>query len=153
MTREFVYTIIDEWLKDKAFYLVELDVLPASRIMVFVDGDEGVTIEDCVGLSRFIEGRLNREEHDYELNVSSAGMDRPLRHPRQFSKAIGKLVEMKLFDGKKLEGTLNEVSAEHYVIEIKQKKSNKKNPAVMDPILQTIPVSEVKEVKRAVTFS
>lgn len=153
MTKEIIEGIIAEWVEGKGFFLVELDLLPGDRIMVFIDGEAGVTIDDCVSLSRFLEHRLDREMQDFELNVSSAGMDRPLRHPRQFVKALGKQVEIRLKDGKKQTGILKEASETHYIIEPSQSKQNKKKTPqeTVNPL--TIAIADVREVRRLVTFS
>ena len=64
-----VCQIVEEWLEDKDYFLVEVTVSPDDKIVVEIDHAEGVWIEDCVELSRFIESKLNREEEDYELEV------------------------------------------------------------------------------------
>ena len=69
-----VCQIVEEWLEGKDYFLVEVTVSPDDKIVVEIDHAEGVWIEDCVDLSRFIESKLNREEEDYELEVGSAGI-------------------------------------------------------------------------------
>ena len=72
--KSIVEKLAEEWLQGKEYFLVDVTVSPDDRIVVEIDHAEGVWIEDCVELSRFIEGRLSREEEDYELEVGSAGL-------------------------------------------------------------------------------
>ena len=74
--KKTVCQIVDEWLEDKEYFLVEVIISPDDKIVVEIDHKEGVWIEDCVELSRYIESRLNREDEDYELEVGSAGINR-----------------------------------------------------------------------------
>ncbi|MBR0170813.1 MAG: ribosome assembly cofactor RimP [Bacteroidales bacterium] len=87
-------------------YLVNLKVTPDNRIYVDIDGDNGVNIDDCIELSRAVESQLDRDEEDFELNVSSAGADSPLKLTRQYVKNVGRDLEVVMFDGKEAEGTL-----------------------------------------------
>ena len=70
--RNIVSGIVGEWLEDKDYFLVDVTVSPDDKIVVEIDHAEGVWIDDCVDLSRFIESKLDREEEDYELEVGSA---------------------------------------------------------------------------------
>jgi ribosome maturation factor RimP len=87
-------------------YLVNLKVTPDNRIYIDIDGDNGVTIDDCIALSRTVENSLDRNDEDFALDVSSAGADQPLKLTRQFVKNIGRDVEVVCFDGQKIEGQL-----------------------------------------------
>ena len=83
---------------------------------VDIDGDNGVNIDDCIELSRAIEGNLNRDEEDFELNVSSAGADQPLKLTRQYRKNVGRDLEVVTLDGEKAEGVLEDASDEGIVL-------------------------------------
>ena len=72
--KNVVKTLVLEWLQGKEYFLVDVEVSPDDRIVVEIDHAEGVWIEDCVALSRFIEEHLSRDEEDYELEVGSAGL-------------------------------------------------------------------------------
>ena len=89
---------------------------PDNRIFVDIDGDNGVTIDDCIELSRAIEGNLDRDSEDFELNVSSAGADQPLKLTRQYRKNVGRDLEVVTFDGEKVTGTLEDASDDGIVI-------------------------------------
>ena len=88
--KKTVCQIVDEWLEDKEYFLVEVIISPDDKIVVEIDHKEGVWIEDCVELSRYIESRLNREDEDYELEVGSAGIGQPFKVLQQYVNHIGK---------------------------------------------------------------
>ena len=92
--KKTVCQIVDEWLEDKEYFLVEVIISPDDKIVVEIDHKEGVWIEDCVELSRYIESRLNREDEDYELEVGSAGIGQPFKVLQQYVNHIGKEVEV-----------------------------------------------------------
>ena len=78
-----VLDIVKDVLEGSDKYLVNMKITPDNRIFVDIDGDNGINIDDCIEVSRAIENNLNRDEEDFELNVSSAGADSPLKMPRQ----------------------------------------------------------------------
>ena len=77
--KNVVARIVEEWLEDKSYFLVDVNVSPDDKIVVEIDHAEGVWIDDCVELSRYIESKLSREEEDYELEVGSAGIGQPFK--------------------------------------------------------------------------
>lgn len=101
-----ILEIIHNYLEDKDIYLVEFKVKPGNRILVFLDGDQGVNIDDCAGLNRFLESKLDRSVEDFEIEVSSAGADAPIRLRRQYYRHIGRQFRFTLTDGSQLTGTL-----------------------------------------------
>ena len=103
--KNVVKSLAEEWLKDKEYFLVDVDVTPDDRIVVEIDHADGVWIEDCAELSRYIEGHLNRDEEDYELEVGSAGLGQPFKVEQQYINCIGEEVEVMPKDGKKVTGT------------------------------------------------
>ena len=107
-----IVRMVNEKLAGSDKFLVEALVKPGNRILVFLDGDHGITIGNCSEISRYIESKLNREKEDYELVVSSAGLDHPFILRRQYIKNIGKTVSLKLADGSQQGGTIEEVSEE-----------------------------------------
>ena len=92
--KNVVKTLVLEWLQGKEYFLVDVEVSPDDRIVVEIDHAEGVWIEDCVALSRFIEEHLSRDEEDYELEVGSAGLGMPFKVEQQYINCIGKEVEV-----------------------------------------------------------
>ena len=101
-----ILELVNNALEGSDKFLVNLKITPDNRIYVDIDGDNGVTIDDCIELSRAIESQLDRDAEDFELNVSSAGADQPLKMTRQYRKNIGYEVEVLTADGRKLKGIL-----------------------------------------------
>ncbi|MCU0371552.1 MAG: ribosome assembly cofactor RimP [Bacteroidales bacterium] len=128
-------------------FLVDILIKPGNRIYIFIDGDHGVTIADCVELSRCIESNLDRESEDFELNVSSSGADQPIRLPRQYLKNTGRSLQVKLSDDKTVTGKLNEVSENGIVIEIKEDKKKKISAQILH-----IDFSQILESKVILSF-
>lgn len=92
--------------KNKSLFLIDLNISEDNQIRVILDGDRGVTVEDCMSVSREIEHNLDREEHDFSLEVMSAGVSEPLTLPRQFKKNIGRNIKVKTKSDEKIEGEL-----------------------------------------------
>lgn len=114
MNQEQIKNLIDEAIAvNPALFLVEWEISPDNAIEILVDGDEGVSIEEIVRISRHVEHNLDREEFDFALNVSSAGVGNPLVLPRQFKKNTGRTLKVtRLDDGKDLEGELASANEE-----------------------------------------
>ena len=148
-----VKEIVVEWLEGKEYFLVDVDVTPDDRIVVEIDHHDGVWIEDCVELSRFIEDHLNRDEEDYELEVGSAGLGQPFKVLQQYINCIGKTVEVLDASGIKYKGTLLSVEEPNFTIltQEKQKQEGKKRPVLVD-VERTFSVNEVKYCKYLIDF-
>ncbi len=116
-----VEQIVNEWLAKTDYFLVDLSISLDDRIVVVIDHADGVWIEDCAELSRFIEDNLSREEEDYELEVGSAGLGQPFRVKRQYEIHVGKSVETQTLDGKKWQGILSKVDEDTFTIITQQK--------------------------------
>ena len=111
-----ILELVNEALAGSDKFLVNLKITPDNRIYVDIDGDNGVTIDDCIELSRAIESRLDRDEEDFALDVSSAGADQPLKLTRQMVKNIGREVEAVTFDGEKTTGVLTAADDEQVTL-------------------------------------
>lgn len=151
--KNLVRGIVEEWLEDKEYFLVDVEVTPDDRIVVEIDHKEGVWIEDCAELSRFIEERLSRDEEDYELEVGSAGIGQPFKVVQQYINCIGKDVEVLLADGKKLCGILKSVDAPQFVVTVKEKQTveGKKRPQLVE-VDKPLSMDEVKWTKEVLNF-
>ena len=108
--------LVNNALEGSDKFLVNLKITPDNRIFVDIDGDNGITVDDCIELSRTIEGQLDRDAEDFELNVSSAGADQPLKMTRQYRKNIGRDVEVVYLDGEKVEGELKAAEDEGFTL-------------------------------------
>ena len=151
--KKTVCQIVDEWLEDKEYFLVEVIISPDDKIVVEIDHAEGVWIEDCVELSRFIESKLNREEEDYELEVGSAGIGQPFKVLQQYLIHIGKEVEVLTKTGKKLEGVLKEAGEDNFTVTIerKVKPEGAKRPKLVEEDV-TFAYDEIKYTKYLISF-
>ena len=153
ISRNVVEGIVNEWLEGKEYFLVDVSVSPDDKIVVEIDHAEGVWIDDCVELSRFIESKLDREEEDYELEVGSAGIGQPFKVLQQYHIHIGKEVEVLTKEGMKLEGVLKEVTEDHFVVTVqkKVKQEGAKRPKWVDEDV-TFTYEEIKYTKYLISF-
>ena len=151
--RNVVSGIVNEWLEDKDYFLVDVSVSPDDKIVVEIDHAEGVWIDDCVELSRFIESKLDREEEDYELEVGSAGIGQPFKVLQQYLIHIGKEVEVLTREGKKLEGVLKDANEENFTVTIqkKVKLEGAKRPKLVDEDV-TYTYNDIKYTKYLISF-
>ncbi|MBP3567351.1 MAG: ribosome assembly cofactor RimP [Paraprevotella sp.] len=151
--KSVVEKLVEEWLEGKDYFLVDVSVTPDDRIVVEIDHAEGVWIEDCVELSRFIESHLSREEEDYELEVGSAGIGQPFKVLRQYQNHVGKEVEVLTVDGKKLRGVLSAVNEEQFeiTVSVKKKLEGEKRPRMVEETM-AFRYTEVKYTKYLIKF-
>ena len=99
ITAKQITEIVNENLEGSELFLVDVKIRPGNNISVFIDSDTNVSIGDCAALSRFIESKLDRETEDFELEVSSAGLDEPIKLHRQYLKHIGSDLKITTLDG------------------------------------------------------
>jgi len=139
---------------DRGLFIVELSISPTNVIQVELESQEGnVSIDDCIRVSRNIEHNLDREEQDFELQVSSAGLDKPFRVVEQYIKNVGQKVKVKLNDGSKLEGELKAADTLSFVLETSRKErieGKKKKETIIKN--HTIGYDQVKETKIIISF-
>ena len=153
ISKDTVRSIVEEWLDGKEYFLVDIEISPDDRIVVEIDHADGVWIEDCVELSRFIEDHLSRDEEDYELEVGSAGLGQPFKVPQQYHCFVGKDVEVLDADGKKYKGVLKSVDGGDFTVTVeeKQKVEGKKRPQLVS-VDRTFQMDTVKYTKYLINF-
>ena len=151
--KKTVCQIVDEWLEGKDYFLVEVTVSPDDKIVVEIDHAEGVWIEDCVELSRYIESKLNSEEADYELEVGSAGIGQPFKVLQQYYIHIGQEVEVLTKDGRKLAGILKDADEEKFTVAVqkKVKLEGAKRPKLQEED-ETFTYEQIKYTKYLISF-
>lgn len=151
--KNVVKTLVDEWLQDKEYFLVGIEISQDNKIVVEIDHVDGVWIEDCVELSRYIEDHLNRDEEDFELEVGSAGLGQPFKVPQQYINFVGKEVEVLDADGKKVKGILKAVDGNDFTVgvEEKVKVEGKKRP-VKQEVDYAFQMDKVKYTKYVISF-
>lgn len=153
MKTENIINIANPILESKELFLVDLKITKDNIIEIFVDALQGVNIQTCIEVSREIEAHLNRDEEDFELTVSSAGIGYPFKVEGQFKKNLDKSVELKLKDNTKLNGILKAFDSQSITIEYEEKKAlegSKKKQTVKT--VKTIQRSELTEIKDMVVF-
>jgi len=153
ISKDKVREIVEGWLADKEYFLVDVFVSADNCISVEIDHAEGVWIEDCVQLSKHVEANLDREVEDYELEVGSAGIGQPFKVLRQYINHIGKEVEVLAIDGKKYRGILTQANEEGLTlaVQVKERLEGAKRPVIVDKEY-TWQYSEVKYTKYLINF-
>ena len=151
--KNIIKNLVEEWLEDKDYFLVDIDISRDNKIVVEIDHADGVWIEDCVELSKFIEDHLDRDEEDFELEVGSAGLGQPFKVRQQYVNFVGKDVEVLALDGRKYQGVLKSVDGDDFTISVKEKVrlEGKKRP-VMQDVDYTFPMDGVKYTKYLISF-
>ena len=103
-------------------FLIDLHIDDQSRVQVVIDGDNGVSLEQCIKVSRHIEHQLDREVHDFSLEVSSAGATHPLKMVRQYKKNIGRKLAVHTTDNDNFKATLTQADDEQITLEWKARE-------------------------------
>ena len=113
--------LVEARIEGTKLFVVDVKVSASNKINVLIDGYDGVTINDCIDVSRGVEHNLDREDQDFELEVSSAGLDMPFLVPEQYKKNLGRTVKVYTQDGRKHEGQLSYVDNEKIEITYEEK--------------------------------
>ncbi len=153
ISKEQIEAIVAELLAGGDLFPVEVKCSPSNEIEVVVDADRPVGIDDCVALSRQIEGRLDREAEDFELSVFSAGLGQPFRLLRQYRNNIGNPVEVVTKDGRKLVATLTAADEDGITVEWEEKEpveGSKRKQFVSKQ--KSIAFGEIKKAARYIDF-
>ena len=153
INKEIIQTLTEEWLQGNEYFLVDVNFAADDRIVIEIDHADGVWIEDCAALSRFLQERLGEELGEYELEVGSAGLGQPFKVAQQYMNHIGDTLEVLQADGKKVQGTLKAVDAPSFTITVqeKQKVEGKKRPVLVD-VDKTYQMDDVKYAKYVLAF-
>ena len=151
--KETIKTLTEEWLQSNDYFLVDIIFGADDRIVIEIDHADGVWIEDCAELSRFLQERLGDELGDYELEVGSAGLGQPFKVAQQYINHIGDTVEVLDLDGKKVQGVLKSVEGNNFTVTMqeKQKQEGKKRPVLVE-VDRTYAMDGVKYAKYLLTF-
>jgi ribosome maturation factor RimP len=150
--KEKIEQLVNDFLEGSDRFVVLVKVSRDNIIHVIIDGDRGVTIENCIDVSRFLEKSLDRDVEDYELKVLSSGLDYPFSMLRQYKKHIGKDVSVTLQNDKKRQGVLMEAEESHIVLQEQIEKKNKKKVTLIPGEAIRIPMEEIKQTKAVIKF-
>jgi ribosome maturation factor RimP len=132
------------------YFLVDIRIKPTNNVRVYIDGDQGISIEKCVQFNRALYKRLEEANlfpgGDFSLEVSSPGLDEPLKLHRQYRKNIGRQVELVLQDGAKIEGRLLEVGEDGIIVEETRGKNKKKEIVNHIVLFENIKTTKIQVV-------
>jgi ribosome maturation factor RimP len=152
--KEKVTNLLEEGLLEKpSLFLVDLTISDSYKIIVTLDGDDGVVLQDCIDISRAIDQNLDREEQDFSLEVASAGVSTPLKLVRQYKKNIGRTLKVKTA-AETIEAKLDAVTEENITLSWtarEPKKIGKGKETVEHK--REIPYSEIKEAIVTIIFN
>lgn len=151
--KETVKSLVNQWLEGKEYFLTDLSVSTDNRIVVEIDHKEGVWIDDCVNLSRYIDQHLDREVEDYELEVGSAGIGQPFKVLQQYVNHVGKQVEVVTTTGEKLRGLLKEANEEGITLTltVKVKEEGMKRPKLQEQERQ-LSFNDIKQTQYVIDY-
>lgn len=148
-----IKTLTEQKIGGTSLFLVDVKVKPSNKIEVFIDAPTHITVDDCVSISKHIEAGLDRDKEDFELTVSSPGIDQPFKVLDQYRKYTGKEVSALKKDGIKVIGKL--VGANEDEIQIETKKTERSEKGKGKQIIVeniTIQLNQIKETKLILPF-
>lgn len=153
ISEQTVRQLAEERIEGTDLFIVGISISSSNKIVVRIDGMNGVSIDDCVSVSRNIEHNLDRETEDFELEVTTAGLGKPFEVPQQWQKNVGKEVKIKMIEGGKKEGTFNKNEEDYIVLETTRKErveGKKKKVKVTEQ--EKIKKDQIQEIKIVISF-
>ncbi|SHE70158.1 ribosome assembly cofactor RimP [Chryseobacterium takakiae] len=152
--RKKIEELLNDFLETrKDLFLIDLKISAGDDITVILDGDNGVSLQDCLDASRAIEFNMDREEHDFSLQVMSAGLSEPLATQRQFAKNIGREIEVLMNDSSKIEGELAKADEEKIKLILRYRKPKDIGKGKVDVEEEKeIPYSDIKKALVTIKF-
>ncbi len=153
ITKEQIEQIALPKIDEEGLFLVEITVSSSNHIVVLIDSEKGVSIDQCIVLSKHVEQNLNRDIEDFELDVASSGLGQPLKVLKQYIKNIGKDVDLVLLNGQKITGKLLEANKEGITVEVEKSvlvEGKKRKQLVTETL--SLKYNEIKTTKVVVSF-
>jgi ribosome maturation factor RimP len=149
-----IKNLVDNAIEENLnLFLIELKFLPNNKILVEVDGDHGISLKECVRISRAVEHNLDREEEDFSLEVTSPDIAKPLIVKRQYRKNINRTLEVILIDNSKIEGVLKNVNEITIELEWKAREPKPIGKGKITVVKnKTIPFKDILEAKVKLLF-
>lgn len=149
ISKKKIAKFVNEQLGEGEFFLVDISIKGKNIIKIFIDGDNGVKVSDCINLSRYVESSLDREEEDFALEVSSYGLGNPFKVFRQYKKNLGRKVAITSKDDNTIEGIMTIVEEKTITVEKELTKKEKKENINAEHIFI---IDEIKEAKGLIQF-
>ena len=155
MFEEKVKELLSQVLEDNpSLFLIDLSIDSNYAIKIIIDGDQGVTVEDCIAVSRGIEHNLDREEQDFSLEVASYGASEPLKLVRQYKKNIGRKLEVVLQDNQKIEAKLAAADMEQITLQWKAREPKPVGKGKVTVNKETkVAYKDIKKASVMITFN
>ena len=152
--RNKIEALLNVFLEErKDLFLIELKISSGDDIVVILDGDNGVSLQDCLDASRAIEFNMDREEHDFSLQVMSAGLSEPLTIPRQFQKNLGRDLDIVTMSEDKISGELVKVEEQQICLLLRYRKPKELGKGKVDMEEEiAIPFTNIKKALAAIKF-
>jgi ribosome maturation factor RimP len=153
ITKQQVEDLIQDKLEETNCFVVELEIGEGNAISLEIDSLNGITVQDCMVFSRAVEHNLDREIEDFELQVSSPGLDKPFRVKEQYQKNIGRKVKVVPVDGTVVKGELKEVDKDEIIVEYSYKErieGRKKKETIVKQ--EKIKFNNIKETTIIISF-
>jgi ribosome maturation factor RimP len=153
ITKELVYDIIKDKLEERNSFVVKLDVRSGNKISLEIDSLKGINVKDCIDFSKAVESKLDREIEDFELQVSSPGLDKPFRVKEQYVKNIGRNIKVTQVEGLIVKGVLKEVNESEIMVEYSYKErieGRKKKQTIIKQ--EKINFNNIKETTIIISF-
>ena len=153
ITKEKIRQLVEERIQDSDNYLVDVKIAPGNKIIIEIDNDQGVSIKDCVSVSKYVEQNLDRETEDFELQVSSPGLSQPFKILKQYFKNTGRMVEVITAEGEKIVGKLLMADEGGIMLESEMRitdEKTKKKKTIKKVI--DLNYSNIKETKVVISF-
>ena len=149
-----VQELLDDALIERShLFLIDLSINDANKISIVLDGDNGVSLQDCIDVSRAVEADLDREEQDFSLEVASAGLSSLLKFVRQYKKNLGRSLKVKTISSEEIEAKLTAVDDEKITLEWQAREPKKigKGKETVEKKLD-LPYESIKEAIVIVSF-
>ena len=150
--QDLIESLVNEALKE-GFFIVEIKVSTGNKILVLIDSFTGANVVDCIEVSRHVESNFDRDEEDFEIEVSTPGLGKSLKVPEQYTKSIGRHVTVQPNSGKEITGEL--ISYNDNIIEVKEEKMVKpegKKKKEKIEIIHDFNLLDIKSTKVVVSF-
>lgn len=134
-------------------FVVDLTISGSNKIMILIDGDDGITIDRCVAVSRAVQKALDDDGENFELEVSSPGLTEPFKVIRQYLKSIGRILRVELLAGGAVEGKLLAADDERFSLEVQElvKEEGKKRKVLVTRTVDLF-YTDVKTAKKVISF-
>ncbi|RST25802.1 ribosome assembly cofactor RimP [Chryseobacterium lacus] len=140
--------LLEDFLENREdLFLIDLKISANDDVTIILDGDEGVTLQDCLDASRAIEFNMDREAHDFSLQVMSAGLSEPLSMPRQFKKNIGRSLDILLQNDTRIEGELTKVEEDSITLLLRYRKPKEVGKGKID--VEEEKIIHFQDIKKA----